>query len=418
MAQLAAEIEERGWSAAGFGQLDSDENSGSKTIHLIPGPVGPTIEVAWEKPRGAPLSVRARAGGDPVADALTVNGFFASLDARARSGQRTSLYRRSCLTYNGLPWSGELWLTDSIRLGPPSKSASGWLGQQVVVVDAIISGIGIQGVIANFETLRRELRLVLSPIIGTHFEEIRGHQDWVVEVDASGGITTCKLMNVGYVELQDAPGLPARHSLPAALLEVVSRPGLGRMGIGPGDTVQRIPDDVVTLWSAFTALQSDLKTQFLSACNAYSIAQSLWPHQRTAYAAFLVVSIEALKPKGRRYKDARVYDVVASLMDMPTALSLEQFRFAPQKVRSNHVHRGELVAEELAARLMVDSFADPSFDDMLTSLSRAARVCLITWLRKGGVYKLLSLPRPEQEPQSPGKQSKRAAKSQTKERKA
>jgi hypothetical protein len=38
---------------------------------------------------------------------------------------------------------------------------------------------------------------------------------------------------------------------------------------------------------------------------------------------------------------------------------------SPQRVRSEHFHRGELIANELG---MIDPFQDPSFDAMLEEL--------------------------------------------------
>ena len=64
----------------------------------------------------------------------------------------------------------------------------------------------------------------------------------------------------------------------------------------------------------------------------------------------------------------------------------------PQRVRSKHVHRGELAADELLPILIHNPFKNPSFDEMISELSRVSRVCLIEWLRCRGDYKLVRLP--------------------------
>ena len=110
----------------------------------------------------------------------------------------------------------------------------------------------------------------------------------------------------------------------------------------------------------------------------------MWPVQRTAYAAFLVVACEALKPTGRRYDRMNVYDIVAGLVSVGDAQQLRQQPLHPQKVRSEHLHRGKLSAGELLPMLVHDHFMDPSFDEMLRILARVCRICLIEWLRREG----------------------------------
>jgi hypothetical protein len=234
----------------------------------------------------------------------------------------------------------------------------------------------------------------MSPILGAHFGESRNwNYEWVPEFDEQMRLTDCKLRPVGYTELAISTEMPARASAPAAELETVVRPGLGRFGIWPDDQSIRIPHDIESLWARFNTLTRPARQQFLNACNAYDIARSMWPSQRTAYAAFLVVACEALKPTGRRYEEANVYDVVANLASKSDAEALKNLHLAPQKVRSQHLHRGELAADEFAPLLFGDPFRDPSFDDMLMRLSQVARVCLIEWLRRGGSLPFELLPR-------------------------
>jgi hypothetical protein len=122
------------------------------------------------------------------------------------------------------------------------------------------------------------------------------------------------------------------------------------------------------------------------------VAMSMWPDQRTAYAAFLVVACEALKPIGGRYKSVTIYDVIASLVSPNEAKRIRELSVPPHEVRHGHLHRGELAAGELLPMLVHDYFMDPSFHEMLTELSVISRVCLIEWLRRGGTYKVVRCP--------------------------
>lgn len=398
MLHIGAEMHSRNWSAAGMGQLDAGANSGSQTISLSGEHSGCTIELTWDRERGGQLDVRARPSGNPVTPPEIMRDFFQVVDVRLRNQQRDRAHRRWWFVYEGIPWKGELWLSDSLRLGPPSRFPESLIGRQVVIVDAVIEGIGWQGLQAEFQRRLRELRLVLSPILGAHLEESRNwDSDWVPEFDEQMRITDCKLRAVGYTELSVAPGMPERASAPAAERETVARPGLGRLGIWADDRSLRIPADIEDLWARFNALTHPARQQFLNACNAYDIARSMWPSQRTAYAAFLVVACEALKPTNRRYEKANVYDVIANLASEADARALKSLRLAPQKVRSQHLHRGELAADEFAPLLFGDPFRDPSFDDMLMRLSQVTRVCLIEWLRRSRSLPFALLPRQKTE---------------------
>jgi hypothetical protein len=108
----------------------------------------------------------------------------------------------------------------------------------------------------------------------------------------------------------------------------------------------------------------------------------------TAYAAFMVVACESLKPAGRRFDAWNLYDVVEGLLGAPEARELRQLHLAPQRVRSRHLHRGELAAGELVPFLLQQQFSDPSFRETASALARITRACLIEWLRQGGTYAL------------------------------
>jgi hypothetical protein len=400
MAHLNAEMEERGWNSSSFSQLDAVENSGTLSVHTANGPSPATLDIVWERPRGKELQLRARPSGDPVLSLDVAHDFINAVGARVCTGKVLCAHRQALLTYDGLPWRGELWLDDNHRLGPPSKHPDSLLGPQILIVDAMIEGIGQRGVTANFQKRIHELRIFLGFVLGLRLEMSKSEQDWVCDVDAEGRFTDCKLRNIGYVELSPQAAFPKLGCTLPVVRRDVARPGLGPYGITSDMHEEWVPGDIEQLWRSFMALPPPKRDHLLRAGNAYLTAQLMWPDQRTAYAAFLVVACEALKPTGRTGHLMNVYDVVASLVSSNEAQNLRQLTFHPQQVRSKHLHRGELVAGELLPMLFDDHFRDPSFDEMLRILSSISRVCLIEWLRLGGNYKVVRMPREKHRPKA------------------
>lgn len=395
MAHLDAEMKERGWSASGISQIDVEENSGTLSVHVANGPSPPTLHIVWEKPRGADLCVKARPDGNPIIAVDLAREFIDAINKRAQERITARAHRWDMLTYEGLPWRGELWLGDDIRLGPPSRCPDALIGPQVVIIDAMVEGIGPTGIAANFQTRIQELRIFLGIVLEICAKPVRPKHGWVAQFDEHGRPTACTLQSTGYWEVGPPRTFPVKGSCPPVPREAVTRPGTGRTGIWPDMSEEWVPADVEELWRAFTALPAAKRENLLHAGNAYLIARSMWPDQRTAYAAFLVVACEALKPTGKRYDKLNVYDVVASLLSPSEAERLRKHSAPPQQVRSKHLHRGELAAGELLPILIQDYFADPSFDEMLGELSRVCRVCLIEWLRRRGEYVVVRASRPK-----------------------
>jgi hypothetical protein len=151
MAHLSAETEERGWNVSSFSQLDAAENSGTLSVHTAIGPSPATLDIVWERSRGKDLRLRARPSGDPILSLDATQAFINAVAARVRTGTTLRAHRQALLAYDGLPWRGELWLDADHRLGPPSKHPEALLGPQSVIVDAMIEGIGQQGVTAKFQ---------------------------------------------------------------------------------------------------------------------------------------------------------------------------------------------------------------------------------------------------------------------------
>lgn len=394
MAHLGAEAEERGWSSSSFSQLDATENSGTLSVHTADGPSPGTLDIVWERSRGKELRLRARPSGDPALSLDVAQDFINAIDARLRTGKVLRAHRQSMLTYDGLPWRGELWLDDNLRLGPPSKCPDTLLGPQILIVNSMMEGIGQQGVTVNFQRRLHELRVFLGFVLGLKLDMSKCERGWVCDADSEGRITDCKIRNIGYVELAPLTGFPKRGCTRPVERCNVTRPGLGPYGITSDMHERWVPADIEQLWRRFMTLPPAKRNQLLRAGNAFLIAKLMLPDQRTAYTTFLVVACEALKPTDRRYDRMNVYDVVASLVSANAAQRLRELSLHPQKIRSEHVHRGKLSAGELLPMLMHDHFMDPSFDEMLTTLSWVCRICLIEWLRCDGKYKVIRLSPP------------------------
>jgi hypothetical protein len=381
MAHLHAEIEARGWNASSFSQLHAAENSGTISVHTATGASPPGLDIVYERVRDAGLHVRARPAGEPLLPIDEAEEFLARVGERLDADEADRGHRREFLSYDGLAWRGELWLGADLRLGPPSKFPEALSGRQVVVVDAMVEGIGPQGITANFQIRVHELVIFLGFLLGVRLTPVRWRQEWVPEVDADGRIEDCTLRSVGYSELSPVPGSPEVGIAEPVERRDVARPGLGQLGIGPDMQEQWVPSDIEDLWAIFVSLDSAKREQLMRAGNAYLIAGSMWPDQRTAYATFLVVACESLKPTGKRNNRKNIYDVVRSLLGQTTADRLRRLPIPPQLVRHGLVHRGELRADELGPMLIHDYFMDPSFDETLQELATVARTCMIEWLR-------------------------------------
>jgi len=402
MLHLDAEVEERQWSASSFSQLNALENSGTLTVNAASGQSPPSIQFVWDKSRDGDLRLKARPAGTPPMPLDDARRFVEAVNERQLVGKTLFVHRRDLLAYEGLPWRGELWLDNEHRLGPPSKHADFLIGPQIVVFDAMVEGIGRHGVDANFAALVQETRVFLGIVLGIAPEVCRFHNAWVPAIDSNGTFSDCKVQSIGYVELSVQSGFPTPGQFPPIEKRAVARPGLGPYGITSDMNQEWVPEDMEQLWRRFQGLSASKRENLLRAGNAHLIARSLWPEQRTAYAAFLVVACEALKPSGKRNDSMNIYDVVASLAGEDLARNLRSLSYAPQRVRSKHLHRGELAAGELLPMFMHDHFRDPSFDEMLRVLSRVTRLCLVEWLRCGGEYRVVRLPRDANKPGARG----------------
>jgi hypothetical protein len=383
MLHLQAEVSDRQWNWSGNIALDIAGNSGVIEVGTL-GKKGHDIEISWRRPRSDSLEVEVSWLRSQMPDSAVLD-FLDAVAARLRAGTTARKHRRTTFLYRGLPWRGELWFGDDLRLGPPSKFCRQWSGPQAVLVDAVAEGIGDLGALSNLNNAIEELRVFLCVALGRGVEPGECTLGWASDMDEQGRATKCELRMLGYREEVAAQGMPANGSAPAMRRESDPRPDPGREGYWPDIDQMRAPDDIDVLWNCFRKLDVDRRRQFLGAATAYAVALHLWGVQPSAHATFLVVACEALKPPGKRHKDMNIYDVVAGLLGQGVADELRDLNAHPQKVRNDHVHRGALHGSELGPSVFVDFFGDPSFQEMQMKLAPATRACLVEWLRRGGM---------------------------------
>ena len=138
---FSAECARREWNCTSFGQLEAKANSGSITVNTG-GPGQPQLAVVWDRKRGSPIKVKARSAGTPEFPLDEANGLFRQVNESSGAGTREQFHRGWQLCYKGLPWSGELWLNDTLRLGPPSQQDdTALIGPRIIIVNALINGI-------------------------------------------------------------------------------------------------------------------------------------------------------------------------------------------------------------------------------------------------------------------------------------
>jgi hypothetical protein len=240
---LSAECRRRGWSLASFGQIEAKENSGSITVSTATAePLA--LAVVWERKRGGPLRIRARSAGTSEFPVAQAEELFEQVNVRCRAGTKEEFYRRGHLSYKGLPWLGELWLSDTLRLGPPSGTDGGALfGPRIIVIDTKVEGIDLMDALAAFDVMLRELSVFLSVLMG---REVRvpssGERAWTWIVAPSGQVES-DVRNLGYYQRDNPAEIPAKGYAPSVPLVPVRRPDLSIRGITVGDNEQQLPSD-------------------------------------------------------------------------------------------------------------------------------------------------------------------------------
>jgi len=331
------------------------------------------------------LRLRAGSIGEPAFPVPEAQAFLDQVTNACRSALKECVRVRGQLVYDGPPWRGELWLTDSLRLGPPSKQDESALwGSRVIVVDAVVGAIDRHDAASVSQVLLRDLSVFLTLVQRTSVTvEVSGRRGWTWTVGPTGQIES-EVRQIGYQETDLSPEMPIRGSSTAVPAAPVQRPDFSHGGLTPGVREQQVPADILELWRAFVELQPDRRDQFRKAGSLWQLALSLPYDYQTTKFSLMVVACEALKPQAREYRRYNIYDVIGALLGAGVAAVLRQDWFRPQEARSAHLHTGEFLGSEFIERVMMSSFQDPTFDHAARTLWRVGSAALTEWLRRGG----------------------------------
>jgi hypothetical protein len=391
---LSTECMKRGWSCSGIQQLDAKENSGSFTINGGAAS-GWQLVIVWERKQNGPLKLRARSVGTPELPLADVEDLFAHVNEHNQAGVKDEFYLRGQLSYDGLPWRGELWLNDKLRLGPPSlQDESAILSARVIIVDAMVEGIDLLNAGSRFQIMLRELSVFLSVVMEHEVRIPPNDRAWVWTSGPEGQLESCDIRNLGYYE-QDRPSqMPHSGRGRAIPMMAVKRPDFSSRGIVVGqDTEMRMPADVIDLWQAFSGLADNQRRKFLQAGSMWQLALSLRNEYQTARFVWMVNACEALKPPEPQFREHNIYHVAEALLGKPSADILQEHWFRPQEIRNAYLHSGEFRGSEFVQHAMMSSFQDPTFGQAYRALAKITPAAIIEWLRRSGCFSMSPLKR-------------------------
>ncbi len=160
-----AECGRRSWTSGGFGQVDARENSGSITVNT-----GGQSSPAWPSFGSESRAGRSRSAPDPQEQPIFQPRRPRNSSPRSTSGAHEhhgALLWRCPLLYDHLAWRGELWLDDTIRLGPPTRQYETALyGPRVILVDALIDCAGQSDFPYAFDQKLHEIAAFLTVVMG------------------------------------------------------------------------------------------------------------------------------------------------------------------------------------------------------------------------------------------------------------
>ena len=303
---LQAACERRDWISSSMAQLEARQNSGSITLNNG-APGKPQIAVVWERKRNGPLTVQARhVGGLAMAEA-DVKALFDEINDHSQRRVTQRVYRRGMLEYERLPFRGETWLDETLRLGPPTvQDEQTLIGPQVVIVDALIDIIAMNDAPWVFRQRLEELATFLCVAMGTAIRLPEGGQAWTF----TEGVADCAVRYLGYCEPNFPQQMPARDTCRPVPLRPVTRPDFSLRGIIIGtDSEQTLPADISDLWRSFRALPEDRRRQFLQSASKWQEALIHAKDKSTLSYVLMVVACEALKPWEPEFRRHNIYDV-------------------------------------------------------------------------------------------------------------
>jgi hypothetical protein len=381
---LQAECQRRGWATSSSGRQHAQENRGSITINTG-GADTRQLSVVWERRRHKQMRVRASSVGQPEMELGNIEEFFQRVNERRRTNAKESFYRGGPLEYEGPPWGGELWLDDTLRLGPPSQEDElSPLGPRVVLVDTVLKATdGFDATELFFTNTLKEISAFLSVVTGWAFQVPRqGRRAWTWTAK-DGRIGDVCVRQIGYIELEGRSTMPERGVDRPVPLKSVIRPDLSTRVTDLSAKEVTLPADVVSLWAAYLELRSERRRQFLQAAAKWQEALMLGERSTLSYA-LMVVACEALKPDRKELRNRNVYDVVEGLLGKTVANQLRNV--GPQTVRNAHLHHGEIDESEMICTTKVLSYYDLTFTFARLTLRPIVQEAIIKWLTLCGEF--------------------------------
>jgi hypothetical protein len=390
MQYFHAVCEERGWSAGGISRHERREDSGTFAITKTQMVLG---HVVWERKRGGAMRIRARSESSE-APLSELQACFDQITAYCTEKKTQEYFLWNCLEYEGLPWRGELWLSDKVRLGPPSRQyEKALIGPRAILVSALIQGVTVRDAQDMFQEKLQEICAFLSVVTRQNIVITNPRQTWTWEPGAAATIIS-SVRNIGYTELEGPAGMADRGPCSAVPLYAVSRPDNELRGIDGTQSELALPEDIIPLWDDFRALNAEQRRKFLQIAARWQEALMHSRNRETLSFSLMVIACEALKPSDRQFDDHRIDDVVGALLGEPTAAYLKEDWFRAHHVRSMHVHQGELRGSEFQAHSPIRSFYDPTFDIARRELARITNAAIIEWLRRRGTFPLPPITQP------------------------
>jgi hypothetical protein len=385
-----AECGSRGWSSSEMGQLERHENSGSITITA--GANGPQLAVVWERKHLGALRVRAGPAEPPEFTASELAALFERINEQCRAGITRRSYRRGHLYYNGLRWSGELWLEDTVRLGPPTIQHEPDLSApRVVLVDLLVDSVGPKDANYTFGQKLEELSAFLSVVLDCHVHPPQNRRTWTYILTPEGK-PLCDVRWLGYIEPDVPAQMPDRDTHKPMPMHAVTRPDFSfSVNSFVGAQELSLPVDIVDLWQAYRSLSLDKHRQFLQVAAKLQEAFAQAADRPSLSFALMVVACEALKPSDRQFRRHNMNHVVEALLGKTIAKRLKNDDFRAQYNRSIHLHLGEFLGSEFQAGSMVSRFHDPTFGQAHRELADVVQAAIIEWLRLRGAISMAAL---------------------------
>jgi hypothetical protein len=358
-------------------------------------------EVIWTKPRNGDMQVRISFSSDKSPSEPQLADLMSSIENRIVLRNQTKFHRQGQLEFEGRRWAGEIWLDRNLRLGAPSvqweqarKEPNGNFdnGPRIILVDALMEAFGPYQISNEFEVLIDSLALFLTVLLGQFVNKPRQKLCWVLTPD---GVSSTAAWT-GYLELEASSAMPTKGVQKSVPLYEVSRPDLTPLSseYPAGDEVA-LPSDSHELWASYCGLSPTNRRQFSQAAAKFQEALYLLTFRPTLSFSLLVAACEALKPREEKYDNNNHEYVVKELLGRAISKKMRLcfsnagllHEKSAQRIRNQHLHRGDWFGDELHLRLAAHSFDDPTFNEAARFMRRVTQAALIEWLRRAGFWR-------------------------------